>query len=170
VSDLPIRKKDVEVKFHDFGLRGVAEDCTPPSEFLSTSEIPPTEHVIIAPQEPVGGPYTDADWEPGGRLGNDPKYARKAPAEVEKQINDILGIVPYTLRLRTDVVTAFETIAKSMGKTPMFGAPILMRIALDKYIEDWQHKQDLVEVSKENGIHKLPEGHVPSTSDSDSPK
>jgi uncharacterized protein (DUF4415 family) len=67
-------------------------------------------------------------WE-SGELGNDERYVRKVSTEVEKEIDDALGLQAISIRLQKDLIDQFKLIAKIHG----MGYQPLMREALKRF-------------------------------------
>jgi hypothetical protein len=75
-------------------------------------------------------PSTAENWE-NGTLGCDIRYAKQVSPEVEKQINDALGLEKVVLMLPKELVREYEVAAKSEGTI----SQKLMRDALSFFIK-----------------------------------
>lgn len=81
-------------------------------------------------QKPVLIPGTDENWE-NGKLGCDPNSARPASPEVEKQINDSLGLTPVRFNIDTGIYNSFVNIAAREGVVPQ----VIFRRAFRKFLD-----------------------------------
>jgi predicted DNA binding CopG/RHH family protein len=84
------------------------------------------------------------EWEEG-RLGADINFAKKAPAELEKQVEDALGLKLISIRLPSNLIDAFKLLAEIEG----VGYQPLMRDVLARYA-DSELKQIARTVSPED--------------------
>jgi uncharacterized protein (DUF4415 family) len=73
---------------------------------------------------------TDEAWE-SGELGRDPEFAVRAPQELEKQVDDALGMQAISIRLEKELIESFKLIAKVEG----MGYQPLMREALRRFAQ-----------------------------------
>lgn len=71
---------------------------------------------------------TDEAWE-SGELGRDFDHAAHAPDDLEKQIDESLGLQAISIRLDKDLIESFKFIAKIEG----MGYQPLMREALKRF-------------------------------------
>lgn len=71
---------------------------------------------------------TVENWE-NGSLGQDRAHAKRAPKELEREMDDAQGLQPISIRLTKELVEEFKFIAKhhKMGYQP------LMREALTRF-------------------------------------
>lgn len=75
-------------------------------------------------------PGTDTAWE-SGELGENLESAKPASAEMERAVNDALGLQLISIRLPKSVIEDFKVIAQIEG----IGYQPLMREALVRYAE-----------------------------------
>lgn len=73
---------------------------------------------------------TVENWE-SGALGQDPAHAKRAPRDLEQQIDDAQGLQAISIRLAKELVEDFKFIAKQHG----MGYQPLMRMALKRFAE-----------------------------------
>lgn len=69
-------------------------------------------------------------WE-SGQLGRDPKHAKKADPELQKAIDDAIGMQAISIRLPAELIQEFKIIAKFNG----VGYQPLMRDALQRFAD-----------------------------------
>jgi predicted DNA binding CopG/RHH family protein len=69
-------------------------------------------------------------WE-SGKLGRDKKHAKKAAPELQKEIEDALGLQMISIRLPAELINEFKIIAKFNG----VGYQPLMRDALARFAD-----------------------------------
>lgn len=67
-------------------------------------------------------------WE-SGALGRDAAHAKRAPKELQQQVDDALGLQMISIRLNKDLIEELKTIAKIHG----VGYQPLMRDALKRF-------------------------------------
>ena len=58
---------------------------------------------------------TDEAWE-SGQLGQDIEHAVRAPRELEKQVDDAMGMQAISIRLEKDLIESFKLIAIDMNR------------------------------------------------------
>lgn len=75
-------------------------------------------------------PGTEEAWETG-KLGQDIAHAERADPEMQKQINESLGMQSISIRLQTELIEEFKLIAKLRGT----GYQPLMREALHLFAQ-----------------------------------
>ena len=75
-------------------------------------------------------PSTPEAWE-DGQLGRDETYAKPAPKEMERQIDDGLGLQMISIRLQKELIDDYKKIAEFHG----VGYQPLMRDALKRFAE-----------------------------------
>lgn len=82
-------------------------------------------------------------WE-SGKLGRDEKHAKAAPKELEKEIDEALGMQAISIRLSKELIEDFKFIARyhKLGYQP------LMRDALKRFAES-EYKRIAVTLSNE---------------------
>ncbi|ALU90925.1 BrnA antitoxin family protein [Herbaspirillum rubrisubalbicans] len=70
------------------------------------------------------------NWE-NGTLGRDARYAKRAPPELEQQIDEAQGLQAISIRLDRDLIETFKQIARihNVGYQP------LMREALRRFAD-----------------------------------
>jgi len=73
---------------------------------------------------------TEQAWETG-KLGRDMDHAEPADPELQKQINESLGMQSISIRLQTELIDEFKLIAKLRG----IGYQPLMREALQLFAQ-----------------------------------
>jgi len=73
---------------------------------------------------------TIENWE-SGVLGQDPAHAKRAPKELEQQIDDAQGLQAISIRLKKELIEDFKFIASQHG----MGYQPLMRMALKRFAE-----------------------------------
>lgn len=81
-------------------------------------------------------------WE-SGALGRDAEFARTASVEVDKQIDEALGMQAISIRLQKDLIEKFKQIANIRG----IGYQPLMRDALARFA-DAEFRLIALELSK----------------------
>lgn len=69
-------------------------------------------------------------WE-SGALGRDAEFARVASLDVQKAVDDALGLQAISIRLDKELIESFKTIAKIHG----MGYQPLMREVLKRFAE-----------------------------------
>ncbi|HJV82288.1 hypothetical protein [Noviherbaspirillum sp.] len=82
-------------------------------------------------------------WE-SGILGRDAAHVKRAPKEIEQQVDDALGLQAISIRLNKELIEDFKFIAKfhKMGYQP------LMRDALKRFAEA-EYKRIAVQLANE---------------------
>lgn len=70
------------------------------------------------------------NWE-NGTLGTDAKHAKAAPDELQKKVDDALGLHAISIRLNADLIDTFKKLAAYHG----VGYQPLMRDALRRFAE-----------------------------------
>jgi predicted DNA binding CopG/RHH family protein len=82
-------------------------------------------------------------WE-SGALGRDAAHAKRAPKELEQQVDDALGMQAISIRLHKELIEDFKFIAKIHG----VGYQPLMRDALKRFAEA-EYKRIAVQLANE---------------------
>ena len=102
---------------------------------------------------------TDEAWE-SGKLGADEKSARPVDPEIEKGIDESLGLQMISIRLDKGLIESFKMIGEFHG----IGYQPLMRDALRKFAEGEMKSIVLgvVESQRKNRAEK-PAAHKPTT-------
>jgi len=87
-------------------------------------------------------------WE-SGLLGQDAKHAKRAPKELEQQIDDALGLQAISIRLTKELINDFKFIAKmhNVGYQP------LMRDALKRFAES-EYKRIAVQLANQKAAEE----------------
>lgn len=87
-------------------------------------------------------------WE-SGALGRDPAHAKRAPRELEQQVDDALGLQAISIRLSKELIEDFKFIAKMHG----VGYQPLMRDALKRFAES-EYKRIAVQLANEKAAEE----------------
>lgn len=74
---------------------------------------------------------TDEAWE-DGTLGASAEHAKAAPAELQKQIDDCLGLQAISIRLPKQLIDAYKVISAHHG----VGYQPLMRDILQRFVPE----------------------------------
>lgn len=88
-------------------------------------------------------------WE-SGKLGRDAAHAKRAPNELEKQVDEALGLQAISIRLHKELIDDFKFIAKVHG----IGYQPLMRDALKRFAEA-EYKRIAVQLQNEKAAEEL---------------
>jgi vacuolar-type H+-ATPase subunit C/Vma6 len=91
-------------------------------------------------------------WE-SGALGNDERFVRKVSADVQKEIDDTLGLQAISIRLPKELIEQFKLIAKIHG----MGYQPLMREALKRFASS-EIKVILTQMANESKKETLENG------------
>lgn len=91
-------------------------------------------------------------WE-SGALGRDVAHAKRAPKELEQQVDDALGLQAISIRLNKELIEKFKLIAKIHG----MGYQPLMREALKRFA-DAEIKVILTQMANESKKETLENG------------
>jgi len=75
-------------------------------------------------------PGSVENWE-NGTLGTDARHAKAAPVDLQKQVDDALGLQAISIRLNVDLIDTFKKLAAYHG----VGYQPLMRDALRRFAE-----------------------------------
>lgn len=86
---------------------------------------------------------TVENWE-SGALGQDRAHAKRAPKDLEKQMDEAQGLQAISIRLKKELIEDFKFIAKQHG----MGYQPLMREALRRFAES-EYKRIAVQLSNE---------------------
>lgn len=87
-------------------------------------------------------------WE-SGTLGRDAAHAKRAPKELEQQVDDALGLQAISIRLSKELIDDFKFIAKMHG----VGYQPLMRDALKRFAES-EYKRIAVQLANEKAAEE----------------
>jgi predicted DNA binding CopG/RHH family protein len=82
-------------------------------------------------------------WE-SGKLGRDAAHAKRAPKELEQQVDEALGLQAISIRLNKELIEDFKFIAKVHG----IGYQPLMRDALKRFAE-MEYKRIAVQLANQ---------------------
>lgn len=91
---------------------------------------------------------TKENWE-SGVLGTDPAHTKRAPKELEREIDESQGLQAISIRLKKDLIDDFKFIAKHHG----MGYQPLMRQALKLFAES-EFKRIAVQLHNEKEAKK----------------
>ncbi|RJG02027.1 hypothetical protein [Noviherbaspirillum sedimenti] len=87
-------------------------------------------------------------WE-SGELGRDPAHAKRAPKEIEQQVDDALCLQAISIRLNKELIEDFKFIAKHHG----IGYQPLMRDALKRFA-DAEYKRIAIQLANEKAAEE----------------
>lgn len=88
-------------------------------------------------------------WE-SGKLGRDAAHAKRAPKELEQQVDEALGLQAISIRLHKELIDDFKFIAKVHG----IGYQPLMRDALKRFA-DAEYKRIAVQLQNEKAAEEM---------------
>lgn len=91
---------------------------------------------------------TVENWE-SGALGRDITHAKRAPKEVEREIDEAQGLQAISIRLKKDLIDDFKFIAKHHG----MGYQPLMREALTRFAVS-EFKRIAIELANEKAARE----------------
>lgn len=107
---------------------------------MKENEISNMEKMMNAPVKIEG---SVENWE-SGALGRDPAHAKRAPKELEQQMDEAQGLQAISIRLKKELIEDFKFIAKQHG----MGYQPLMREALRRFAES-EYKRIAVQLANE---------------------
>lgn len=107
---------------------------------MKENEISNMEKMMNAPVKIEG---SVENWE-SGALGRDRVHAKRAPKELEQQMDEAQGLQAISIRLKKELIEDFKFIAKQHG----MGYQPLMREALRRFAES-EYKRIAVQLANE---------------------